>query len=537
MKKSMEVKWNELSSSYQPSDFSFKTTDDLLPIEGVIGQEGATKALEFALKLVSKGYNIYVSGEEGIGVFEYIKQMVTEVAQKKDIPDDLCYIYNFKNPIQPRAIFLQPGDGIQFRDDMKEFKQFLIDELATKLESYEAEKKRQKLVNELEDKKEEVILELKEAAEKVGFNLELTKEGLVFIPINKEGEQLTQKEYEALPQEERLRLKKILAQLQDVAEEIAKTVKEMEKVYANYLEDLDEDIVIKEIGVYLKHLTEKYGMYEYVSEYLEDLAQDILEHINLFINNESVEENSLKELFPWLSSKNSSEIVDKYEVNLMVDNSKLTAAPVVTAHDVSYGDLVGKIKVDTELNMTKIDYNSILSGLFHKANGGYLVLKAQEVLENPGAWEAIKRLTKTGYIYTENLKTISIASAINVNPEPVPAEVKVILVGPYKLYNLLKEVDLEFKDIFKFNVEFDSILENDKEMIYNLARKIKYLCDEEHLPPVTIQGVLRLVEYNSRKVGTQNKVSADLSEIFNLVREASVLSDTVITEKHINEVL
>lgn len=537
MKKNIEVKWQELKNSYQPSDFSFKTTDDLTPMEGVIGQESATKALEFALKLESKGYNIYVSGEEGIGLFDYINQVVKAVVKDKNLPDDICYIYNFKMPMQPKVVFLQAGDGVRFKEDMKEFIQFLIDELSERLDSYEADKKRQKLMTELEDKKEGILEELQEAAKQMGFMVKVTNEGIGFIPLDDKQKPLTEEQYDNLGKQEKGKMKSTLVKLQAVAEEIIETLKATEKVYTDYLGDINQEIVIKEIGVYLKHLREKYGMYDEISEYLDDLAQDILENISLFVEEESTEAKGVKDLFPWIAQKNVKDTTDKYDVNLIVDNSELKHVPIITSANLSYSNLIGKLRIDTELTTAHVDFNSIMAGLFHQANGGYLILRAKDLFESPGAWEAVKRVAKTGYVHIENLQSTSIATAISLVPEPVPVNVKVIIIGPYNLYSLIKEYDSDFKELFKYNVDFDTTLKSSKDTVYTLARKIKYVCDTEKLLPVTVEGILKLVEYSSKAVGCQDKLSTDISPLLNLVREASMVADKVITQNDIENVL
>lgn len=537
MKKNIEIKWQELKNSYQPSDFSFNTTDDLTPIEGVIGQESATKALEFALKLESKGYNIYVSGEEGIGLFDYVNQVIKESIKNKNLPDDICYIYNFKMPTQPRVVFLQAGDGVRFKEDMKEFIQFLIDELSNKLDSYEADKKRQKLITELEDKKNEVVESLRVTAKQMGILVKVTAEGIGFIPLNDKKKPITEDQYDNLDKQEKGKIKGSIVKLQGIAEEIVDALKQTEKVYADYLEDINQEIVMREIGVYLKHLREKYGIYDKISEYLEDLAQDIVEHIGLFAQEESSEEKSAKELFPWILQKGAKDVVDKYHVNLIVDNSQLEHAPIVTSSNISYSNLIGKLRIDAELNTAHVDYSSIAAGLFHEANGGYLILRAKELFESPGAWEAIKRVIKTDYIHLENLQSTNIATTINLIPEPVPVRVKVIIIGPYSLYHLIKEYDSDFKELFKYNVDFDMTLKSNKETVYTLARKLKYVCDTENLLPVSVEGILKLVEYSSRTTGSQDKLSSDISPLLNLIREASSLAKKVITKKDIEDVL
>lgn len=533
MKNNIELKWYQLRTSYQPSDFSFESTGELIPEEGIIGQESALKALEFGIGLEAKGYNIYVSGNDMIGLNDYVCGMLKATRIKKSIPDDLCYVYNFKSPEQPKAVVLEAGEGRRFKDDMKEFIHFLIEELGIKLESYEIDKQRQKLMNLLEDKKEELLEDLKEKAKQVGFMTKLTKEGIGFIPFNAKNKPITEDEYEVLSKVEKARIKAELEKLYLLSEEALERIRETERIYAQHLEDVDRAFIVKEIGYFIKHLKEAYSAYSSIQEYLEELAEDIVENMDMFLIADDAETKGIKELFPWLSQKNIHDTVDRYEVNLLVDNSELIGAPIVTKTTIGYGDLIGKIQIDSDFNIAKINFNSIRAGLLHKANGGYLVVYAKDLFEYPGTWEALKKVIKTGEICIEAMQNSGITSTINLYPEPIQVAFKVILIGDYHAYRILSEYDDDFRELFKVVADFEMCIESNKDSVVQLGKKIKAICDKQQLPDVSIGALLKLIEFSNRLADCQDKMLSNSQPIINLIREAAMFSEGMITKKHI----
>ena len=245
MKNNLELKWEELKIPYTNTGITFSTTDEIKADESIIDQENALATLEFGLQLGAKGYNMYISGSDQKTIFDYVLGRLKDKATKRNVPPDMCYIYNFENPSTPKVIWMQPGDGIRFKNDMKEFKQFLINELKDRLDTLEAEKKRQKLITELDEKKEEALAELKTYAKDMGFQVKMAEEGLGFIPLTLEGKPLSMDAYEKLDDADKHTIEEVIDQLSEFSEEVLKKVRDIEKLYSQYMDDIDETIVYK----------------------------------------------------------------------------------------------------------------------------------------------------------------------------------------------------------------------------------------------------------------------------------------------------
>lgn len=533
MKNNVELKWEELKISYSNTGLTFETTDEIKADESIIDQENALATLEFGLQLGARGYNMYISGTDQKTIFEYVLGRLEEKASKCSVPPDMCYIYNFENPSTPKVVWMQPGDGIRFKDDMKELRLFLINELSEKLDSAEAEKKRQRLINELDDKKEEILQDLKSRAKQLGFQVKMTEDGLGFIPLNKEGEPLSMDSYEKLQSIEKSVIEKGLDKLSELSEEVLKEMKDVEKLYGQYMDDIDENIILKEVGYYIKYLKETYGTYKEVSLYLDEILNDILEDTSIFSSSNNSEKQEIKSILPWLGTNSMTEKVNHYNINLLVNNGNLKGAPVVTSRDLSHGNLVGKIHIDTEMSSNHTDFNQIKAGLLHQANGGYLLIYVKDLLDYPGAFDLIRKTLKTGKVSVEGLASANNINTVGITPEPIPVNFKVILIGDYEIYHLLSEMDLSFKELFKINIDFKDTINSDEVSLMHLASKISALCEKEDLPGVTYDGVLYLAEYSHRLAESQNKMSANLQPIMDLVREASVFANGYITKDNL----
>ena len=533
MKKNLELRWEDLKISYLNTGFNFKTTDEIQPDESIIDQDNALMALEFGLQLGARGYNMYISGVDQKTIYEYVKTRLEKQASEKEVPQDICYIYNFKNPSTPKVIRMQPGDSVHFKEDMKEFRQFLIDGLGAKLDSIEAERKRRQLIDKLDYEKERLLEELKAYAKEQGFIVKLTQEGLGFIPLDQEEKPLSMEQYELLDMSTKQQIEGIIDTLSEMAEQVLANIKNIEKEYSQYMQDISEGIVLNEVGYFIKHLKEAYGQYEPIKVYLDEILQDILEDISIFSEGQSEETQDLKSLFPWVGGNKVSERISHYDINILVDNSHLQGAPVITARDLSFAQLVGKIKVDTELTLNRVDFNSISAGLLHEANGGYLLLYVNDLLDYPGAFEVIRRTLKTGEVNLESLALSNITTSLGVLPPPVPVDFKVILIGNYEIYRLLCDTDATFKDLFKINIDFKDTIDGDKTSLLRFASQIKAFCDKEHLPDISYEGILALAEYSHRLAESQEKMSANIQPITDLVREASIFSKGIITKEDI----
>ena len=531
-----DLNFQELKTSYQPSDFSFTTILEHSGSEGIIGQDSAIEALELGMLIQAEGYNVYIVGESNKERDQTIKNLIQQKAQTRQTPEDICYIYNFKNPEAPRCISLKAGEGKVFEADMTEFIQCILTELPLLLQSQDVNQRKQNIVDELDKLKEQLIMDLSEKAESMDILVKNTGGTLGFAPLNSNGEIYSKEEYNALAKVQKKQVEEKLAELYAYADQLTERIEAEEKKCAEYLRDLEEEVVLDYVGSMIKTLKEKYISYTFLRRYFNDIAEDILEHLELF-EGEKEEDNKLKDIFPWAGGNQLQKMANKYRVNLLVAHTPDTGAPVID--DSSLGEicLTGKILLDAELNTMHTDFTHIRPGIFHKANGGYLLLHMQRLLESPNSWLAIKQLLKTGYIHINDAEEAGIALTNSMKPQPIKADIKVILMGSRELYEVLAAHDEDFKKLFKIKVIFEDEIENTKANIEALASHIAHLCKEEGLPDVTIDGLIKLVEYGIRRVGDVKKLPANIERFTDVVREASIYGKVPIDAEAIQKTI
>ncbi|HHX63001.1 MAG TPA: AAA family ATPase [Epulopiscium sp.] len=537
MKEIQELTWQQLESAYPPSDFSFKTTDDLESLDEIIGQERAKKAMEFGLNVEAQGYNIYISGQPGTGKATFAKAYTQKVATHKKDASDWCYVYNFREKRIPKALRFDTGDGRGFKDDMNELIAYLSKEICYIYQTQEYEQKKRDIANDYQKEKELYIEELKKNAKAIGFLFKILEQGISFAPLDDQGNKLTQEILEQLDIKQQMKIKNGSKLLQDMALKIITSIKEIEQISVQKLEDLQYQMGFINIGYYIKKLKEKYLRYENVLEYLDDLQQDILENIEVFIGQNEKKEQPVIRLAPWTEEDSIKKQVRKYDVNLLVDNSKGSGAPVIIGDNPAYSKIIGELEYDNEFGSLSTDYMKIKPGLFHKANGGYLILQAEEVLTNHETWGAIKQVLKTKQIAIENPRGISVMTVPTLKPEPIPVSIKVILIGSLNIYHLLYGGDSDFKKLFKVNAYFDSEMHNNTNNIQLLARFIKTISREKQLLPFSQEAVGVVLRYATRYIENQKMITTDFDCISNIIIEASTFAslggEEVVEKKHV----
>lgn len=539
MGKPVELPYNMLKNELDPSTLSFDTTADIEPLNTVIGQKRAIEALEFGLQVKIRGYNIYMSGASGTGKTSYAQTYIKSIAKEQQTPDDWCYVYNFAKPANPVAINLPAGKGIVFQKDMDEFVEILEVEITRAFESEDYEKEKAEILQEYQKRREQLLEQLSSDAEKHGFKVKTTNSGIYFLPIV-EGKTLTEQDYGQLDDETKSRISKASEIVQRDTYEVIRKIKNVEREAEEKISEWENRIALFAVGMNINDLKEKYKDYPKVVKYLEDVQEDILDNLDEFRTDDKCKEQR-PVVFPWL--KNSVEsLTDKYRVNLLVDNSKLEGAPVVIDFNPTYYNLMGKQEYENEFGTATTDFSMIKSGLFHQANGGYLILQAKDVLNNIQSWEALKRVLKTRQISIENIKEqMGMVTASTVKPEPIPAQIKIILVGSSYLYQLLYEYDEDFSKYFKIKVDFDEEMDRNDENIYKLSQFISGFCSRENTPCFDRTAVARVVEYSSHLVEHQHKLSTRLNDIVEVLAEAAawaeISGENVVRDEHVKKAI
>ena len=500
-----------------------KSSDELLPLEGIIGQENAVKALRFGLEIRADGFNVFVAGAAGTGRTTAVKGFLEEVAREKDVPPDLCYINNFADPYRPRVLSLPPGRGTELARDMKQFLTTARREIPKAFESDDYTQRRKDTLEIFTSQRKDLIDGINKRALEEGMLIQSTQVGIFLIPV-RDGQPLRDQELAALSPEEKRAIENKRELLQRELQATLREVKNLEKEAGKALEKLDREVAIFVLGHLFSDLLQKYAELPAVTAYLEEVKADVLENIAQF-RSEGGGKGEVPE-HRTLGLGSPSWIKDlpfrKYEVNVIVDNSQLVGAPVVIELNPTHNNLFGRIEKEAQLGALVTDFTMIREGSLHRANGGYLVLPVEELSKVMFSWDALKRALKNGEISLEEPgERLGYITAKSLSPEAIPLNVKVILIGDSLLYRLLYFYDGDFRELFKVKAEFDTTMARNKENIHRYSSFICTLCQKEKLLHLDAGALAQVIEHSSRLAEHQGKLTTRFAEIADLVREAN----------------
>ena len=513
MKDHYKVPLESLKKVCDEKIFDFKTTEEVLPQEGIIGQERAVKAVEFGLKVKRYGYNIFMMGITGTGKFSYAQNYVKEVAKDESVPEDWCYVYNFENPYEPKALNFPSGKGKDFCEDMEELVEDLKVEIPRAFEGEEYEKEKAEILKEFQQQRNELMEELSKIAQEKGFALKRTPTGFVTIPIV-DGKQLSQEEFDQLEEDVKEDLEEKMNEVQLKSMEVTRKILNAEKEVKDKLKQLEKKIGLFAVGHLIDDLKEKYKDYSKVKDYLEEVKEDVLENLDDFKAEEGEQST-----FPWMKKPKAAE--ERYQVNLLVDRSESSGAPVVIETNPTYYNLVGKVEYESQFGMVSTDYTMIKPGAIHRANGGYLILQAMDLLTNFRSWDALKRVLKNKELQIENLQEqMGLVAMSTLRPEPIPVNVKVIIIGNPFIYRLLYHYEEDFRKLFKIKADFDVEMKRNEDNINLMAGFVSNQCQMEGLRSFESSAVARLVEHSSRLAGHQGKLTTKFNDIIEIIHEA-----------------
>lgn len=529
----------KLKKFYDPNKLKFNDTSEVEPLYDVIGQERAVEAIEFGLKIKLRGYNIYLSGSTGTGKTSYAVNYIKSIAKKQQVPDDWCYVYNFEKPNNPIAVNLPAGKGKDFQKDIEEFVKFIEQEIPKVFDSEDYEREKSRISSEFQIKRNKLLENLDKDAEKRGFKVKTTSTGIYFLPII-DGKIVTEEEYETLEESQKYEIDGKSNKIQMETMEHIRKLKNLEKVVEEKIEKWEDKIVLFAIGMQIEDLKSKYAKYEKIVKYLCDIQEDILDNIELFKEEEGYE-NQPQLLLPFVK-KNEESPAEKYTVNLVVDNSEQNGKPVIDDYNPTFYNLVGKFEYENEFGTMTTDYTMIKGGLFHQANGGYLILQVKDLLNNVQAWESLKRTLRTRQIVIENMKEqMGLVAISALKPEHIPLDIKVILVGSENVYQLLYEHDEEFRKLFKIKADFDDEIELNIKHVDKLCRFISSFCRRENTKHFDKTGVAKIIEYCSRLVEDQEKVSTKFNDIVEILCESSAYAEInksdIVKDIHVKEAI
>lgn len=510
-----ELSYKSLKNIYNPNNFKFETTDDLDSKDLIYGQDRGIKALEFGLDVESKGYNLYLEGPSGVGKTMYTKNYVTKVAAKKKTPDDWCYIYNFKEPNEPIAVSLPAGKGKEFRDDMNSFIQDIKRDIKLTFGNEDFDKQKSLMQSTFEQKKNSLLEKLNKQSMKSGFQVKTAQNGVYMMPILN-GKTIEEEEFEKLDEKTRKQFEENSIKVQEQIIEAINQIKVLEKENAKKIEEWQSNIALITINSHVNPLKAKYKKNAKIAVFFDSIKADVLKNLHLFVKDEVSETKAqtLKQevVRPWLN----------YRVNLFVDNSSLTGSPVIMDSNYLYHNLFGKLEYENQYGMLKTDFTMLKSGLLHKANGGYIILQASDLLANPICYDALKKALLVKELNIENnMEQRSYMVMISLKPEPIPLNIKVLLLGDSNIYHTLLSLDPDFKKLFKIKVEFEETAPRTDVNVMKLARFVHSFSEKEGMLPLDKGAMAKLVEYTSRLSDSQDKLSTRFNEVGEIVAEAS----------------
>jgi len=499
-----------------PAQFEFTSTAELPPLEGTIGQDRALTAIEFGLGIRDGGFNVFVLGEPGTGRSSTIKKLLNRRAADEPVPDDWCYLNDFKETGRAVCLCLPAGMGRQLQKDVEALVGRLAEEIPRVFESKEYEQQKNQIASDYQEKHRSLFEALEAEANRKRFVLQRSVSGLVLVPT-KDGQPLSQQEYEDLSDEERATLDQNGSELQERLAEVMRQVRDQEKEMRAATVKMEKDVLLFAVGHLFEELEEKYRDYAQVLEHFAECKKNILERIDEFRPSEGP---SLP--IPGLKGLTQEPSFDRYRVNLFVDNGELTGAPVVYEANPTYFNLFGRIEHVIQMGNAITNFTMIKPGALHRANGGYLILDCREVLINVFTYEALKRSIRKGEVKIEDMaEQFRLIATVSLKPQPVPLDCKIILIGTPQLYYLLYHLDQDFRKYFKVKADFDRMMKNTWENVQQYALFVAAKCNEENLRHFEPTGVARLVEYSARLIDDKGRLSSRFLDIADLIREAS----------------
>jgi len=533
MKKSFEVAAKNLRRRVNPKDFNFDTIEKLHPIKnGVMGQERAIRAITFGMKMKDAGYNIYVAGPPNTGTTYLARTFIEKEARKDKTPPDWCYVYNFKDTDHPKTLRLLPGQAGSFKKDIDELVHSIRTAIPAVFDSDDYRKRREKVVMTYGKKRRKRIDELNKIVQKKGFILNINEVEMMVVPAQ-DGKPIPEETLMSMSDKERDSLRAKSDALQIELNNANRDLLRHEKEVNNELKKLDKEVALFIVEGRISDCREKYKDQSEVAGYIDEMKADILRTIDEFKKKPQhvpVESSDGEILQIPVELVREPSFV-RYEVNVLIDNAGLSGAPVVYETNPTYTNLFGSIERKARYGTLFTDFTLIRTGALHRANGGYLILRASDVLKPDLSWEALKRAIKNREIKIEDFgELLGLVTTTALKPMPIPLNVKVILVGTPYLYQRLYFYDPAFCKMFKVKAHLDTVLDNTAKNVTKYVRCIGDICKRERLRHVDRAGVSRLLEYAMELAGDQEKLTLRMGKLTGIMKEANQwASDTNVS--------
>lgn len=526
----------QLYKKCELTDIPFENSEQVIEYESVVGQDRALGAIHFGTRIEGVGYNVFALGPAGTGKHSVVRHILESEAKSKPTPADWCYVYNFETPHKPNALQLPPSRGASFRKDMEQLTEDLSSVIPSAFQTEDYQAQIEKIEQELSTRRDQALNDLADEARKQSVQLVHTPSGFAFAPLDEKEEVIRPEEYEKLPEAEKERLEKIVAGLQKKFQRLLRQFPTWQKETREKIKETDRNIARMAVEHLIGVIKERNSDLPDVTAYLSAVEEDIVEHVKDFRG----EPESHTLLVG--GGQSSGAALQRYKVNLIVDHSAKNSAPIVYQDLPTHSNLMGRAEYQSQMGTLVTDFTLIKAGDLHRANGGYLILDARHLLVQPFAWESLKRALRSQEIRIEPLeRSLGLISTISLEPEPIPFNAKVVLLGDRLLYYLLSQYDPEFKDLFKVAADFDDSLDRNVDNCASFAKLIAGMTRKKSLRAIDNTGVARLLEHGARLAGDADKLSTHLREVGDVLEEANFWageqSAEIINAQHVQEAI
>ncbi|WCE32361.1 Lon protease family protein [Vibrio sp. SCSIO 43137] len=530
----VSLKPSELYHEAELEKLPCKSTKELAPIDEIVGQNRAQKAVEFAMSIKEKGYNIYAIGRNGLGKRTMILRYLNRHKHEAESLYDWCYVANFEDIRTPKVLKLPCGMGSKFRQDIEKLMVKLVKAIPLAFDNEMYFTRAEKLKSQLAQKQQGELEIISKQAKEKGISLTLTTQGdYQFIAMNGE-EQHTEESFDELSIKEQEQFGKNIDELEIQLRTMVRQLTEWEEKYSEKIQKLNDEVTLEVITHFIKELKSKYVGYGAIKKYLTDLQKDIVENVEIFLE-ESNEQGEIA------SAALEKKLPRRYKINVLV-SQKSEQFPVVVEDNPNYHSLFGYTETATFKGTVFTDFSLIRSGSLHKANGGVLLMDAIKVLEQPYVWDGLKRALRSRQLSLTSLeKELTLTGAVSLDPEPIPLDVKIILFGDYRTYQLLQHYDPEFKELFRVTADFEDEMTRTPDSELHYARFISSIVHEANMLHCDRKAISRIIEHSSRIAGDQNKLSLHSAHIANLLRESNYVAkgarSNLIRASHVEQAL
>jgi lon-related putative ATP-dependent protease len=512
----LELAPDRLRRTTDPSAFAFTTTAELEPLGYVIGQERAVRAIDFGIDMPGDGYNIFAMGPAGSGRTTAVRQFLNERAQCRPGPGEWCYVYNFEDPRRPLAISVPAGRAARLSRQMDELVQQLQREIPRAFEGEYFEQRRREIVLELQQRQREMLEKLEQYLNERGFALIRSQAGLAISPM-RDGQVISAEDYDKLDPEEKKRYESHRAELQEQFDNAMRRTRELDRQGKQAIDDITHEMAGFVVDQLMEEIVEGFRDCPRVVEYLNAVRKDVVDNAARFVP------DGEQPKLPFALPQGADHGLERYKVNVLAEVCEGECAPVVVEDNPTYYNLIGRIEHRAEFGAMVTDFTQLRAGALHRANGGYLVVEAKNLLSNTAAWDGLKRALRNRQIKIEDMAQVyGLVATVTLEPEPIPLDVKVVIIGDEWLYHLMFTYDEDFRELFKVRAEFGSSIRRDDDIVRDYALFVGDLCRREGLPSFDPSAVARLIDESSRLADDQERLTTRFADVADLIREASL---------------